>query len=105
MTNPIKHMIRRAIENGQIGTDRDGAERQGLADKLTEQGVKLVDAKELSASQPEDTLVVCAPLGTATPYTDNCEGRCIECARPIIYRPIFSADVPKICTFCVLDMA
>ena len=49
-------------------------------------------------------LVICVPLGSPTPYTDNETGECSVCGCAIIFRPHAPKRPPKICTACARGM-
>lgn len=53
----------------------------------------------------ENSVVMCVPKGTPTPFEDNAEGVCINCGCEVIYRPYIPAEVKKMCIPCVMLMS
>lgn len=102
----IRDLMRQAMREGTMQTDREAMEKLGIADVVQSHGVKLIDREEMIKGLGEEgSVVVCAPAGTATPFTDNLNGFCIECAGPIIFRPNIPIEAPKVCMKCAFGMA
>ena len=55
------------------------------------------------AEAEEAEYLVCARLGTATPFGDNCRGECVMCGEAVIFRPCSPVKPPRICFGCALE--
>lgn len=70
----------------------DGKKFEALAQQA---GVKVTER------EPRDSdVVVCCPVGTKSPFTDNVEATCMACGTPVFHRPHVPAACLKICIAC-----
>ncbi len=96
----IRDFIRRELAKGQLLALKGDLDKVGLTEKVEQAGVKVIE----TAPEGEQAMVISMPKGTVTPFHDNVEGRCIECACEIIHRPHYPSNTVFICLPCATGM-
>ena len=69
-----------------------------MTDTINIGGIPVQVASDAEAEAA--TFVVCMPVGTPSPWTDNITTSCAFCDRAIIHRPTVPKTPPKICIDC-----